>query len=281
MGDQLIRWCMYKGGKPDGVAKRWHPNGHLFMTEQWKDGEKNGKEVYWRSTGIKRLSARHVNGALHGNEKLYNYDGTMTSMTTYVRGRKETQWVYDPQGNPVHFLQFIRRRFPYTTSRYTLKRYSKGGVAESIESYESGQKDGKQVELYDDGQTKAVEHFKYGIRNGLQERYYRSERLKLQYHCKRGERHGPFKAYYPSGRMKQRGGFRRGKPDGEFTTYYDQEQSHIWEFVKWKNGKQDGVSRTFYSDGSEHTRCDWVDGVQKIETLRTCGDESLYKPPPH
>lgn len=67
----------YKGEKPHGSSKIYHPNGKLFMDIMYRDGVKHGLSKQYYQNGILYLEATYVNGVMEGLAKKYHKDGKL------------------------------------------------------------------------------------------------------------------------------------------------------------------------------------------------------------
>jgi MORN repeat variant len=68
----------YKGEKPHGPSRIYHPDGKLFLEIMYRDGLKHGtSRQYYQRTGTLYLEAEYVNGTMEGVAKKYHKDGKL------------------------------------------------------------------------------------------------------------------------------------------------------------------------------------------------------------
>lgn len=68
----------YKGEKPHGPSRIYHPDGKLFLEIMYRDGVKHGSsKQYYQKTGLLYLEAKYVNGVMQGVAKKYHKDGKL------------------------------------------------------------------------------------------------------------------------------------------------------------------------------------------------------------
>jgi MORN repeat variant len=68
----------YKGEKPHGPSRLYHPDGKLFLEIMYKDGVKHGtSKQYYQRTGTLYLEAQYVDGIMQGIAKKYHKDGKL------------------------------------------------------------------------------------------------------------------------------------------------------------------------------------------------------------
>jgi hypothetical protein len=67
----------YKGEKPHGPSKLYHPNGNLYLEITYRDGVKHGHSRQYYQSGILYLEAEYVNGVMEGVAKKYHKDGKL------------------------------------------------------------------------------------------------------------------------------------------------------------------------------------------------------------
>lgn len=67
----------YKGDKPHGPSKMYHPNGKLYLEIMYQDGVKHGSSKQYYQSGMLYLEAAYVNGVMEGMSKKYHKDGKL------------------------------------------------------------------------------------------------------------------------------------------------------------------------------------------------------------
>ncbi len=74
----------YKGEKPHGPSRLYHPDGKLFLEIMYKDGVKHGiSKQYYQRTGTLYLEAEYVDGVMQGAAKKYHKDGKLKAEMSF------------------------------------------------------------------------------------------------------------------------------------------------------------------------------------------------------
>jgi antitoxin component YwqK of YwqJK toxin-antitoxin module len=78
----------YKDGKyADGVSKGWFSDGGLKHEQEWKDGVRHGKDIWYYRTGQKSEEGIYLNNFQHGKWTYWNENGETTAEVIYRRGK--------------------------------------------------------------------------------------------------------------------------------------------------------------------------------------------------
>lgn len=67
----------YKGEKPHGPSRIFHPNGKLYLEIMYRDGIKHGLSRQYYKSGVLYLEAIYVDGVIEGVTKKYHKDGKL------------------------------------------------------------------------------------------------------------------------------------------------------------------------------------------------------------
>jgi hypothetical protein len=73
----------YKGEKPHGPSKLYHPNGKLYLNIMYQDGVKHGPSKQYYQSGTLYLEAEYVNGVMEGVAKKYHKDGKLKAEMSF------------------------------------------------------------------------------------------------------------------------------------------------------------------------------------------------------
>lgn len=74
----------YKGERPHGPSKLYHPNGKLFLDIMYKDGLKHGtSKQYYQQNGQLYFEAEYINGVMQGGTKKYHKDGKLKAEMSF------------------------------------------------------------------------------------------------------------------------------------------------------------------------------------------------------
>ncbi len=76
-------------GFQDGISKKWYSNNQLMETRNYKNGQKNGKQVAYFDNGNKKFEFIAVNDIYEGELKEWNIRGDLIHLATYKNGQEE------------------------------------------------------------------------------------------------------------------------------------------------------------------------------------------------
>ncbi|MBQ2561713.1 MAG: hypothetical protein II565_14205, partial [Fibrobacter sp.] len=81
------------------VLKTYHPNGKLAQKIQFKQGKRDGTDIWYYPTGKKFKVTDYKNGVRHGTEIEYDYSGQKTYVEPYRNGKSHgIKKYYDEKG---------------------------------------------------------------------------------------------------------------------------------------------------------------------------------------
>ena len=81
------------------VLKTYHPNGKLAQKIQFKQGKRDGTDIWYYPTGKKFKVTDYKNGVRHGTEIEYDYSGQKTYVEPYRIGKSHgLKKYYDEKG---------------------------------------------------------------------------------------------------------------------------------------------------------------------------------------
>lgn len=148
--------------------------------------------------------------------------------------------------------------------------YYENGQLKEKAYYKNGKKEGKQVEYYESGAIKSISTYKNNIFNGQSKIYYENGNIQDEINYKNGKPNsmktyrdnGSLLAdvnfynddkmnvvkYYENGNIMLKRDLQNDKIIGIEEWYRD--DGTLLSKVSFKDGKQDGLSKTFYGDGS-------------------------------
>jgi antitoxin component YwqK of YwqJK toxin-antitoxin module len=117
--------------------------------------------------------------------------------------------------------------------------------------------------------------------NGYSETYYESGGLRVERNYSNGKLHGSFKNFNEDGTLRGEGNFFKGKLEGLFkfeSKVIGNDELLKFE-INFKNGKEHGTCKEFYSDGKLKTECYYENGNQKyLKSKLYSKDGKVYSP---
>ncbi len=181
---------LYEGffvdGKPQGEFLRYYPGGRLMANMQYVPNTDIVYAQLYQDNRSKRLKAK---GKYIGKQKdslwvYYSTQGSRQAEGFYNKGKRDGLW----------------------------KFYNRHGVLVQEASYLNDSLDGRQTQLFTNGQTERITYYKQGIL------------------------YGDFKVYYPEGALRSQGQYLAGEPDGKWQYF---EPDGRLKFEEWyQNGKR-------------------------------------------
>ncbi len=228
-----------KDGKYEGEAITYHPNGKKESVSFYRDGLLDGKYLeygpdgtvtkegsylknnmnnYWRyrlADGTSEISAYYINGILNGWYTTYSVDGKIKSRDRYTDGRLVRQCQYDPDGNVINDVDFIK------TNAYQIKSMPDIVLADAV--MKGGMHDGPITWYHPDGKPSAMMNFLADSQNG------------------------EYLQYYPDGKPMAKGYYENGNREGLWITWNEDGSIDTREY--YFNNMQDSVHTYYYEDG--------------------------------
>jgi antitoxin component YwqK of YwqJK toxin-antitoxin module len=192
----------HKGKLFTGIAidtQTIYPQQFITGNIHFKNGLKDGYNVWNYENGNKYEECTYKNGKRNGTELHYREDGSLNS--------KRNLWNGIEDGKQYH--------------------YYGNGQLWYIETYDKGHQRGLRLEYYKNGQlSRRQNYIDNMILDGEVLEYYPNGNLRLKYHVKDGSHptkwnpeHGWFYEFYENGILKNKAHFKNGNQDGADLTY--------------------------------------------------------------
>lgn len=233
------------------VETREYENGKIQeeRIEGCIDGIEQCIQKYYHANGALRLLIPRFDGENHGILKEYSDDGRLYQETIYEKGKAIIRRTYFENG--VLFLE-------------TPSFYDEFGLCEE------GCGNGVEKIYYKNGQLQSIVDHKDRREEGEQKIYGSNGNLYRVVHYKKGIREGVFERYNSFGGLRVSFLFENGKKNGVTTSY----RQYDWDVLKsddgykvsevpYKDGKIDGLVKTYYSDGSIKAEILFENGEKK------------------
>lgn len=189
------------------------------------------------------------NGENHGVLKEYSEDGKLSREIIYEKGKAIFQREYFENGN-------LFQETPSFYDRFGLCEEGSGNGVEKV--------------YYENGQLRSIVYYKDRRKEGEQKIYGSNGNLYKIIHYKKGIREGVFERYNSFGGLRVSFLFENSKKNGVATSYrrydwdmFETENGYKVSEVPYKNGKIDGLVKTYYSDGSIKAEILFENGEKK------------------
>jgi antitoxin component YwqK of YwqJK toxin-antitoxin module len=192
----------FEGNPFTGIAKDTFtaiPEIFISGDIRFKNGLKDGYNVWYYENGNKYQSCTYVNGKRNGTELHFNADGSLSSKR--------------------HLLNGVEDGIQYT--------YYNNGQIRTLETFYKGHQKGLRLAYYENGQLSNKQNYvDLMLLGGEVIEYFQNGNLKLKYFVKAYSNptkwnpiHGWFYEYYENGILKNKAYFKNGNQDGVDLTY--------------------------------------------------------------
>ena len=230
----------------NGKATIFDEREHLVAEIFYEKGLLDAPSLYYHPNGALQKRSPFVNGVMHGEEEVFDQDGSLIEKHTYQTGNKEGLSIKYWEKEMVQVEEAYHNDLLQTGSYYN----KQGELISSIEN-------GKGMKaLFDprDGRLTQLHAFNEGNPEGIVKEFDAKDALKLLYHIKDEMKHGEEWEYFPSSnpdnppKPKMMVTWHEGLLQGTVKTWYSngtQESSR-----EMHQNKKQGYSFAWYEDGS-------------------------------
>jgi antitoxin component YwqK of YwqJK toxin-antitoxin module len=229
----------------------------FYFNEYWEKTSKDSAEFY-------RIG-RATYGIFHGKITNYYKSGRIQMTGNYMNGKQNGEfiWYYENGKEKervvyTHGESTILSAFDSTGKQTTINGYGyhelyyKNNIKKSVINYYNGNRNGKYVKWYDNGnKSEEGEYVKGKFRlfnswskngepmvidgNGKYQLFYSNGQIHTVGNYKNQRRNGLWKSYYINGKLMEKGSYVDGYKNGNWTYYYD--NGKIWEQDSLVKGK--------------------------------------------
>ena len=270
----------FVNGLEEGIAREYHINGNIIQLISYKKGYITERERInrydsdalahgnWKwfndDENVVLIEGSFKHGLKHGYFKEYDENGNLLSATKYVDGEKfkkaeellklEIRTDYYPNGKVKVVATYTKEGIPEGVRReYNEKgdveksyifRYGKL-IGEGIFS-DSGNKQGKWKEYYNDGKLQATGNYLDNLHDGI------------------------WKYYYKNGKLEEIGKYIAGVPDSTWLWYHN--NGKILREEYFYNGLSDGLLTEYDKNENIITQGDYLEGKKEGHWIYIVGD---------
>ncbi|MEM7175742.1 MAG: hypothetical protein AAF443_07445 [Chlamydiota bacterium] len=220
-GQKVAEYTIDQEGKYQGAYQTWHGNGQLAYDYLYIDGEFEGEQREFFSSGQLMSAVTFQKGVKHGPFKQWHEDGSLAFQGQFREDNQDGEIVeFHPNGK-------LKRKSHYKNFLF----------------------DGPQEEWYENG-VKGLEAFFVDGKEDQKMRVWSAQGQLIfegGYHL--GDRVGTHTSYFEeAGKKREVAHFRKGKQHGKREVYYPDGQLQLIEF--YSDGDLEGRSKGYYEDGS-------------------------------
>ena len=254
---QLSSFTNILSGKIEGVVEYYHSNGALESKWPYVDNKVEGVVEYYDSNGALRSIWPYIDNKVEGVVEIYNQYGVLRQKKFIINGMQESAEFYDEYETLSRIEKYTNEKNIYSET------YSQRGDLLSIKNFnEDGKYDGlvtKYERVYCDSNSgflcsdrlnkKFVTTYKNGIAHGdakVMRGFYNEFKNRTQ------DDSNPW--------YTKSANFVNGIIDGQVTTI-QRSMNTDWSksLVTCKNGKANGPSKSYFSDGRLNRVSEWKD----------------------
>jgi antitoxin component YwqK of YwqJK toxin-antitoxin module len=194
-------------GKKQGLWKKYHPNGMLRYSGNFKDDKPIGVFKYYYESGNFQIKITHSGSEAYSIA--YYETGELKAAGKYENQEKDSIWTY----------------------------YDKEGYKIADEYYIGGKREGKWKVYFKTGKIAEEKEYSNGFENGACNQYLINGKVKLTATYVNGELQGRATYYGNNGLKAVSGKFVRGAREG-FWTFYEKDGKTVRKKEEYKNGKR-------------------------------------------
>ncbi|MGZ3682973.1 MAG: AMP-binding protein [Bdellovibrionota bacterium] len=219
---QLREECPFTGGKRNGVCRIWYPTGklktefqfengklagvwreffpgsdQLLWQEHYKDGKKDGTQVFFYSGGQKKEQRLFSRDLAEGEWISWYPNGKLKSRGAFHEGKEQGEWKKWREDGHLTFTQEFQAGKPHGLSRTF---FDSGRVHDEC-SYTEGQRNGYCRVYYPSGKVESEEQYLNDKKDGLIKAWSETGRLIYSAGYKGGALEGLKSAWDPAGKL--------------------------------------------------------------------------------
>lgn len=246
-------------------------NDFLVNRERVNRTDKQGfKQGSWKSfyeDGRLKSEAYYTNNKINGLYKEYDQKGNLELILRYTDGKiveKDEEQLIEEEID-------IRRDFD-DQGNMIFQGSFKDDVAIGIHRFYNAQGEVINSMIFNDKGVKISEGIidEKGNRQGKWMNFYTNGNIKSTGNYVDNERNGKWTFYYENGSTEQEGIYRNGLPDGIWTWYY--ESDNILKEENYFNGRADGESIEYDEMGFVIAKGNYLNGEKEGEWIFQIGD---------
>ncbi len=230
------------GKNRHGKYSGFHKNEILAVSGKYKSGNRQGKWIWFSSTGQKDSLRTYANGDLNGDWQ--NYSGGNTILRRrYKQGRMNGKYREYYADGLLKTKGSYRRDLPENEWIWL----SEQGQKQRLINFSGGSKTGK-VKIWNKTGEKVLQgRFNNDEREGIWKWYRSSGGLDSMVTYSEGIPHGSFKTWYNNNQPAARGEFKRGVEQGQWKWW---SKGGVLDSLKtFNNGRLDGLIQIYYRNG--------------------------------
>ena len=238
---------VYELNEGKGYMSYYDYRGHLIYTENYLNGEKNGKIIQMSEFNDVAFEGEFLNNKLNGKVKKYYDNGQIKFEGEYLYGHKrkgikyfkngkikfEGEYLFDREWDGIRYDKEGNILYKLSQGKGKIEEYtnlpSLGKILTFKGEYINGKRNGKGKEYnykynYSSCEYDIINIFEGNYINGKRNgkgKEYENKTLLFEGEYLEGIKHGKGKEYYNNGKIKFEGNYLSGEKDGFGKEYYE------------------------------------------------------------
>ena len=255
----------FKAGKKHGRWVDFWPNGKPREETEYKDDVQDGRFVSYDEAGKRSIEGSYVAGKKNGTWTTIAADGTKTEETWKDGVREDAPTGFTcpagltlegtppPKGNEVKCIEGGEHaEGPY------VKWFDATGKTIQIQGeFKDGEKHGRWIENYPDGDPKEETEYKNGKREGEHQAFWKNDQKRVEGEYWENKRQGIWRWWFGNGQRKMEGEYKRGKKQGEWEQFLEDGDRELLE--NYANDEKEGRAEYFDEQGKQIAMGEWKD----------------------
>lgn len=230
----------YKEGELNGKSVGYYSNGSLSYEISYQEDEKHGPATYYHPNGKVKQRGQYSEGAVSGNWADYNEKGDLTNSYYYLNGGLEgfNEW-YHANGR-LDYEEVYHKGW-----LTALNVYDTTGKKIHTTHFKNGE--GTYKAVHPNGKTRFEVPYVKGEFHGVYKSYFFDGKLSTTKTYKLGLLEGAYEDYHYNGKLNVKGTYKGGERAGKWT--YFNEDGKIWKDETYVDGELNGVVNIYHSNG--------------------------------
>ena len=272
---KLFYQVNYKEDLRDGDYKEYYSNGSISVTGKYTNGKELGTWKYYFDNGKIKSIASYEDGKPVGTIENFERNGTISDRSEYnSNGELIGDYVVFTNGKP-HLIETYRndtiigsaslnskgdtiQHSGSADGTFAYETYSQDGRLIAKGQFIKGQKTGKRISYWRNGNVQESSNYENGLATGELIAYFENGNVHYQRNFSKGKEHGVYLEYYNSGQIKTRGKYVEGEMDGLWLNYYA--DGTLEQEFSYKKGDASGWMWNYAVDGKLAQKSKYVKG---------------------
>ncbi len=230
----------------------------LSEIQDYRQGELVGAHIKYHSNGREAYKVSYKNGKKEGKEIFLSFDGKILGEGEYREGIPFGKHWRNHENGAMAFLALFDEKGVLLGP---IEEWGEDGVRLAHYFLKEGKLDGPFKQWYEDKKLKSEFHYEDGEFEGPQREYYPSSQVKSQAFYQNKKREGEHLEWYEDGRPALKISFKNGEKEGETISWYSNGQKKFEEYIL--NGKAHGKRTEWYGNGVVKSEEFFSDGLKE------------------